>query len=63
MPVSQERRQQRETLGAQKGGKFAELGGKRGGGGYKVDFLGDDGGCLGGIEKDCPLPILSLACP
>lgn len=42
MPVSQERRQQRETLGAQKGGKFAELGGKRGGGGYKVDFLGDD---------------------
>ena len=25
--------------------------------------LGNDGGCPGGIEKDCPLPTPSLGCP
>lgn len=41
MPASQERRLQRENLGAQERGKFAELDGKKGGGGHKMDSLGE----------------------
>lgn len=61
MPASQERRLQRENVGAQ--GEVCRTRWSK----KVVDTcqspLGNDGGFLGSLEKDCPLPNLSLDCP